>query len=166
MNNYALERLLPSQWEEYKAIRLQALQTNPETFGSTFVKEAAYTQDDWISLLENQSRAVFALYYSTSIIGLCGVAVKKEDRATAILFSAFIKIPFRGKGLSKMFYQTRIDWARQQGCTSITVSHRIGNERSKAANQRFGFKFSYANEVTWPDGLQEDELIYALQLSP
>lgn len=38
---YRLQRLLPSQWEEYKSIRLEALKTNPEMFGSNYAKEVA-----------------------------------------------------------------------------------------------------------------------------
>jgi len=163
-DNYALQRLLPSKWEEYKTIRLEALQTNPEMFGSNYLKEAAYSQNDWVSFLEDDTRAMFALYNEESLIGLTGVALKKEDATTAILFASFIKPSHRNNGLSALFYQARINWAKHKKCRSIIVSHRAGNEVSKAANQRFGFKFTDAKKVTWQDGICEDELMYSLQL--
>lgn len=163
-NNYTLRHLLPAEWEDYKSIRLEALKTNPEMFGSNYAKEAAYSQNDWITLLENDSRAVFALFHANLLIGLSCVAVKKDDPATAILFASFIGLSHRGKGLSKLFYQTRIDWARQNKCKLITVSHRVGNTLSKAANQRFGFKYTHSEEVNWPDGVRADELIYSLEI--
>lgn len=46
----------------------------------------------------------------------------------------------------------------------IMVSHRAGNESSKAANQKFGFKYLHANNVSWPDGEFADELVYVLDL--
>ena len=163
-NNYTLQRLLTAKWEEYKSIRLEALQTNPEMFGSNYLKEAAYGQNEWVSFLEDDTRAMFALYDDELLIGLTGVAIKKEDTSTAILFASYIKPSHRSQGLSALFYQARIDWARNKKCSSITVSHRTGNEVSKAANQRFGFKFTYSKKVTWQDGLCEDELMYSLQL--
>ncbi len=164
MDEYTLQRLLPSQWEEYKAIRLEALKTNPEMFGSSYESEVVYSQHDWISLLEKETRAIFALYHTNSLVGLCGVALKKDEPSKAILFSSFIKMPHRGKGLSKLFYQARINWARQKNCSAIVVSHRVGNELSKAANQRFGFKYTHTKEVTWPDGALANELNYSLEL--
>lgn len=163
-DNYSLRRLLPSKWEDYKSIRLEALQTNPAMFGSNYQKEAAYTQQDWVAFLENDARAIFALYDMGSLIGLTAVTLKKDDPSTAVLFASFIKSAYRGQGLSRLFYQARIDWAKLKNCSSITVSHRVGNEISKAANQRFGFKYVAAKEASWPDGVSADELIYTLQL--
>jgi len=163
-DNYTLRRLLPSQWEEYKSIRLEALKTNPEMFGSNYAKEVTYRENDWIALLENDSRAMFALYDAQLLIGLTGVTLKKDDATTAILFASFVKPPHRGKGLSKLFFQARIDWARQKKCRLITVSHRAGNTHSKAAIERFGFKYSHAEEVNWPDGGRADELVYLLHM--
>jgi RimJ/RimL family protein N-acetyltransferase len=163
-DNYSLQRLLPSKWQEYKSIRLEALQTNPEMFGSNYLKEAAYSQNDWVSFLEDDTRAMFALYDKKSLIGLTGVTLKKEDATTAILFASFIKPSYRNNGLSELFYQARIDWARNKKCSSVIVSHRAGNEASKAANQRFGFKLTDVKKVTWQDGICADELMYSLQL--
>lgn len=163
-DNYSLHRLLPSEWAEYKSIRLEALQSNPEMFGSSYLKEVTYSQNDWIALLENDKRAIFVLYNIDSIIGLTGVAIDRDDATSAVLFSSFIRPEHRGKGMARLFYQARIDWAREKKCSSITVSHRAGNEISKAANQRFGFKYTYTKEVTWPDGVSADEVMYVLQL--
>eukprot|EP01132_Coremiostelium_polycephalum_P021816 gene21816-25891_t len=163
-SDYTLQRMLPAEWESYRSIRLEALNTDPEVFGSSYEKEAGYDKQDWITLLQKDSRAIFALYHLNLLIGLSGVAIKKEEESTAILFSSFIKVPYRGIGLSKLFYQARIDWARQKRCTSIVVSHRIGNELSKAANQHFGFKYSHSQEVMWPDGKLADERVYLLKL--
>lgn len=164
-DNYSLQRMLPSQWREYKSIRLEALKTNSEMFGSNYDKEFLYNENDWTSLLENDSRAMFALYHSKLLVGLSGITLKKDDATTAIMIASFIKLPYRGKGLSKLFYQARIEWARQKKCKSIIVSHRFGNAPSKAANQQFGFKYSHAEQVKWPDGVWAEELIYLLELN-
>lgn len=55
MSNYNLERIVPSQWRNYKLIRIEALKTTPELFGSTYEKEASYREEDGrIMMLQKQ----------------------------------------------------------------------------------------------------------------
>ncbi|MDM1296239.1 GNAT family N-acetyltransferase [Sphingobacterium sp. N143] len=162
--NYTLRRLETTAWADYKTIRLEALQTNPEFFGSNYKKESAYNDDDWISLLGNPACAIFGLYDQEVLIGMTGVILDRDDSSNAILIASFIKEPFRGNGLSKLFYEARITWARQKGCNRITVSHRDGNDASKAANQSFNFKYTHAQDVIWPDGVSAKEYMYVLFL--
>lgn len=163
-DNYSLHRLLSNQWQDYKSIRLEALQTNPEMFGSNYAKESQYTPQDWQDVLNSNARAMFALYDQDEIIGVTGVVLKKEDSSKAAMIASFIKPEYRGNGLSKLFYQARIDWARDMGCEFITVGHREGNELSKAANQSFGFEYTSYEEQIWPDGTKANRLDYRLKL--
>jgi len=153
LSDYKIERIAPSQWQDYKLIRLEALKTNPELFGSSYAKEVLYSQDDWI-----------ALYHLDLLIGLSGVVLNRDNQSEAILISSFIKEAYRGRGLSQLFFQARIEWARQKECAQVIVSHRVGNEASKAANQRCGFVYTYSKESRWPDGLLAEELMYCLWL--
>lgn len=162
--NYVLRRLAPAQWQDYKKIRLEALHTDPGVFGSNYQREAAYSQQDWVALLENQNCAIFGLYDHEAIVGLTGVIVDRDDASNAILIASFVREPHRGKGLSRLFYLARIAWARKKGCAQITVSHRAGNEPSKAANQAFNFTYTHSREVEWPDGTVAAELMYVLVL--
>ncbi|MDF2518420.1 MAG: hypothetical protein K0R59_3716 [Sphingobacterium sp.] len=162
--NYVLRRLAPVQREDYKKIRLEALHTDPGVFGSNYQREAAYSQQDWVALLENENCAMFGLYDQDDIVGLTGVVMDRNDASNAILIASFVREPHRGKGLSKLFYRTRIAWAREKGCARITVSHRAGNESSKAANQAFNFTYTHSREVEWPDGTVAAELMYVLVL--
>jgi len=163
--NYTVLHLLPCHWEEYKSIRLEALETNPEMFGSPYAKESTYSEMEWKALLENKYRGMFALYHNQSLIGLSGVTIKKDNTATAIFFASYIKPAHRGKGLSNLLYEARMEWVRLQKCQFITVSHRAGNESSEAAIKRFGFKYSHTEPVNWPDGMKADELTYLFQLN-
>lgn len=49
-------------------------------------------------------------------------------------------------------------------CSCIIVSHRAGNDASKAANQRFGFSFTHLETTVWPDGKLDNEVFYKLDL--
>ncbi|MBL1408496.1 GNAT family N-acetyltransferase [Sphingobacterium faecale] len=164
IGQYDLIRLSADQWQAYKDIRLEALQAEPGKFGSNYAKESNYSDQEWSTLLENDNRAIFGLYHQSNLVGLTGVALFYGDHSKALLFSSYIKPEHRGKGVSTLFYEERMAWARQKNCRSILVSHRAGNEASKAANQRFGFVYTHSEKVTWPDGSTDDELMYSLDI--
>ena len=78
---------------------------------------------------------------------------------------SFIDKAYRGKGYSKLLYEARIAWIKEQNCfDQIRVSHRAGNETSRAANQSFGFKLKDKEMIEWPDGQKDFEYNYELDL--
>ena len=81
-----------------------------------------------------------------------------------VLSASYIRKEYRGQGISALFYQTRIDWARENGYTEVYVAHREGNDASRAANQKFGFKYTHTEQTVWPDGTQSNKLWYRLEL--
>lgn len=161
---YSLNRLSQKQWADYKSIRLEALLAEPDKFGSSYDSEVAKSDQDWQKLLMNNHRAIFGLYFFDKLIGLTGVALYNGNPNKAIFFSSYIKKEHRGNKLAMSFYQKRIAWARDMQCSCIIVSHREGNDASKAANQRFGFSFTHLETTVWPDGKLDNEVFYKLDL--
>ena len=84
---------------------------------------------------------------------------------TAILAMSFIEAEYRGKGLSRLMYQARLDWVRAQSqFKRVVVSHRESNEASRRANQAFDFQYVGRESRTWPDGVAEVEVHYELHI--
>jgi RimJ/RimL family protein N-acetyltransferase len=107
------------------------------------------------------------LFDDETPIGITGVAVDRDDpsKRTAIFWGSWLKPDYRGRGLSKLMYEKRIEWARAHATVRrIVVSHRASNEASKHANQKHGFIFMRSHEKTWVDGVTEDEVYYELLL--
>lgn len=48
-------KLDPKDWEKYKKIRLEALQENPEAFGSSYEKEIAFPDETWQERCGNEN---------------------------------------------------------------------------------------------------------------
>ncbi|WP_418359559.1 GNAT family N-acetyltransferase [Sphingobacterium detergens] len=123
--NYVLRRLAPAQWQDYKKIRLEALHTDPGVFGSNYQREAAYSQQDWVALLENQNCAIFGLYDHEAIVGLTGVVVDRDDASNAILIASFVREPHRGKGLSRLYLSGTYCMGPPEGmCTDHRIASR------------------------------------------
>lgn len=151
----SIRRLGVDDWQAFKDMRLEALQTNQNVFLGRYEKESAEPDSFWQDTLINRDKgAVFGLYDGQTMIGLTGVfRYRDSPEDTAILAMSFIRPEYRRRGLSTHLYEARIDWAKSQnGIQKIIVSHRGGNEASRAANQKFGFVYTGQNEENYPDG--------------
>jgi RimJ/RimL family protein N-acetyltransferase len=162
--DYTIRRFLPGDAALYRAIRLEALQYEPAMFLSSYAMEADYPQAHWESRMTNPDSAFWGLYAGDELIGLTGIVIDKENRDTGYMGQSYIRIAHRGKGLSRMLYDARIEWARAHGLKRLTIGHRESNTVSKAANQHFGFTYTHRETRNWPDGVMEDIVYYELVL--
>jgi RimJ/RimL family protein N-acetyltransferase len=164
---YSVRKLEEKDWCAYSEIRLRALQTDPKVFGSNYERESKFTEAEWRSGLINPDSAVFAVFEDDRPVGMTGVAIDRDDpsRKTALLWGSWLEPDARGKGISTLLYEARIEWARQQPSVErIVVSHRESNVASKFANQKLGFVSTHETEKVWNDGLTEKEFHYELIL--
>lgn len=165
--NYSVRKLEEKDWRIFSEIRLRALQTDPKVFGSTYEREAELPEAEWRSLLSESDTGIFAVFDDNGPVGITAIAVDRNDpsKKTAVLWGSWLEPDVREKGLSKLFYEARIGWARNHpGIDRIIVSHRESNVASKFANQKFGFVGTHTTEKIWTDGVTERELHYELIL--
>jgi len=160
----SLRRLQPEEAPRYKTLRLEALKNDPGMFGNRYELEAAYSEERWTERLVNPNGACFGLFYHEELIGITGIIIDKEEPAEAHLTQSYIRDNYRGRQLSRLFYEARIAWAKQHNLSRLIISHRESNVISKAANQHFGFRYTHRETKLWPDGQQEDVLYYVLEL--
>jgi GNAT superfamily N-acetyltransferase len=162
---YTIRQFTTDETEQYKAMRLEALQLAKGMFGNSHEYEAAFTPEQWLARVNNPSGACFGLYYGDELIGITGIVVTDTGKPEeAYMTQSYIRAAFRGKGLSKILYEARFNWARNHGIKTLKIGHRRSNLSSKAANQRYGFQYTHAEERTWPDGVSEEMLYYELKL--
>jgi GNAT superfamily N-acetyltransferase len=162
--SFSIHRFVPEEMAAYRAIRLEALEEEPGMFGNSYATEAAYEDQVWRARLENPFVACFGLYRLKHLIGLTSIVSDEDKPEEAYMTQSYIRKPFRGRGLSRMLYDARFEWARERGIKRLIIGHRESNIISKAANQRYGFKYSHRIARLWPDGGKEDMLYYTLEL--
>ncbi len=163
-SGYSLRRLWPADWRSYKSIRLDALATNPGVYGSNLLRESGFPDEQWQQRLAQSGGAFWGLFFEKELVGLTGVFNDPEHPEEAKFIASFIRPLHRGKGLSALFYAARIDWAKENALERVTVSHRAGNESSRAAILRAGFRFTHSENQRWPDGQDAEHLFYTLEL--
>lgn len=165
--NFSIRQLNADDWAALKSIRLEALAAYPNFFGRSLADNQKLTDNDWQSMLADKNQAIFGLFDESKnmLTGITGVKKKDDTSDSALFFYSYIKPNYQGQKLSRLFYDARIAWAKENNCQNIIISHRESNITSKMANQAFGFKPTGKIEPrTWPDGTIEDEVFYELKL--
>jgi RimJ/RimL family protein N-acetyltransferase len=153
-----------AEWRALREIRLFALQTEPGVFFASYDGELALPDDEWRRRIAGAGCVIFGLFAGDDLIGITGVVTDRDDPTgkTAVLVMSYIRPAYRGRGLTALLYEARLNWiASQPQFTRTIVSHRASNEASARAIRRHGFTVIDRMPRTWPDGTTEDEVRYA-----
>lgn len=167
LSDISIRALDSAEWEMLRDFRLHALKSAPGAFALSYEECAAWSLQQWRAGISAPTHQIFGLFDRENLIGITGVVTRREDPSgqTALLVMSYIEPAYRGRGLSDLLYQARLNWIRQSGrFRTVHVSHRASNEASRRANQRHGFVKTGAQLFRWPDGTVEDEVHYELTL--
>lgn len=151
---FSTRKLVIEDWPILKKIRLEALELHPNFF-SPSVNEFEITDADWKERLSNANSANFGLFNDKNeIIGLTAIFRDQDDPSLAWMVASYIKSAYRRQGLTRHLYEARIRWAQdQKDIQYLVVHHRIDNEISRKAHQKFKFVFIKEYPPTdWPNG--------------
>jgi len=165
--NISIRQISIDDWQEFREIRLKALQSDPKVFGSNYTRENNYSDQDWKEWLGAKNQAIFFIYDDEKPIGMTGIYIPQDTvrKTTAVLWGSWLDSDYRRKGISDLMYKSRIDWAKQQpDIRKIKVSHRESNLASKYANQKHGFRLVKKEDKVWHDGVEEKDVIYELKI--
>lgn len=164
LDDYTVCRLGRADLALFKEIRLRALATDPQVFGSNHARESTFDDAEWTRRSCEPNVGVWGVFHHDRIVGMTGTYIAPDDLSTCQLWGSWLAAAHRGLGLSSMMYTPRIAWSRRKGVMRIVVSHRASNLASKSANQRHGFVYTHSEPHTWPDGTTEDQMHYTLKL--
>jgi RimJ/RimL family protein N-acetyltransferase len=165
MNSIIIRALESAEWAAFRDFRLQALTAAPGFFGAAYGTEVTKKPEEWQRTISGPANQAFGLFDLTHLIGITAAFAWREDPSgkTAVLAMSFILPEYRGRGLSRLFYETRLNWIRSRPqFTRIVVFHRASNEVSRRAIERHGFRVTHRAPRVWPDGTTEDQIFYEL----
>ena len=124
-------------WEILRDVRLAALREAPSAFGSTYAREAAFTEQQWRGRISDRSVTYFAyLPDNPEPAGLAGVYVQDD---VADVVSMWVRPSARGRGAGEALIEATADWAkaRDHACLLLWVTE--SNAPARKLYDRCGF---------------------------
>jgi GNAT superfamily N-acetyltransferase len=135
-------------WKLLRDVRLAALSEAPYAFGSTYAREAAFTEEQWLDRINDRSVTFFgyadrgdqanplAPASTGEPDGLAGVYVKDGD---ADLVSMWVRPAARGLGVGQVLAKAAALWARERGFPALLLWVTETNEPARRLYGRCGF---------------------------
>jgi GNAT superfamily N-acetyltransferase len=128
------------EWELLRDVRLAALREAPSAFGSTYAREAPFTEQQWRDRLS--SRAVTFVAFtevpgSREPVGLAGVY--EEEAGTAEVVSMWVRPTARGLGVGQALVEASADWAKARHHDTLYLWVTETNGAARGLYERFGF---------------------------
>ncbi|MGM9949223.1 MAG: GNAT family N-acetyltransferase [Lysinibacillus sp.] len=129
--------------EAYQKLRLEALRANPEAFGSTYEREAAFTlQEVCRRIAPEAGKFTLGAFVEGGLAGI--VTLVRENgpktRHKGNLYGMYVSAQCRGMGIGRQLLEELIGEARKlDGLEQITLTVVQDNERAKALYAAAGF---------------------------
>lgn len=106
-----ITKLPPSRWQDYKKLRIEAVENSPQSFLATTEETNQETQSEWKNKIENM---FFAIDEKDNLVGMIGCYQEKliKQKHIANIVSFYINPKFRRQGLGRELIKTAIDFAK------------------------------------------------------
>jgi ribosomal protein S18 acetylase RimI-like enzyme len=155
---------LPSEaWKEYKALRLRALETEPQAFGSSLAEMERSTDDVWQQRLQDvidgKSHLLFARLYG-KIVGMVGAFQEEEDRHSSSVYihGMYVDHDARSRGIGRMLLSRLLENLADSGIKRAKLDVSTDQLAAKQLYLSLGFVVTGSNNQTLVDGKQHVEL--------
>ena len=159
----AIEPITARNLEAFKEVRLRALQESPGAFGSTYAREAQFTDADWARRLERWDGTSGAGFLATDgdcVCGIAGVLLDEADRARAQLVSMWTAPAFRRRGTGRLLIESVERWCLAHGVVVLVLMVTSNNDAATVFYERLGFART-GKILPYPNGpaVQEFEML-------
>ncbi|WP_096440012.1 GNAT family N-acetyltransferase [Alteribacter populi] len=125
--------LKPSDAQKYRELRLEALQTSPEAFASTFEEEKAYSIETYADRFESEHSFNFAAFAEEdNLVGMVTLvrANKEKLKHRATILGMYVTPDKRGEGIGKRLITEAIDKAKAHGGIEQIYLHVVTTNES------------------------------------
>lgn len=164
MENFSIINLPPERWEEYKALRLEGLQSDPFAFGRTYEEEVNKTKAEWQERLEeNEDEFLLFAEADGKLIGMVGSYFETKSKAQHIanLIAFYVNPDYRGKGVGEALLQAAIKRIVETGrIHKIRLSVNVTQTPAIEAYKKVGFEqVGYFKDEIFAGGKYVDQIM-------
>jgi ribosomal protein S18 acetylase RimI-like enzyme len=131
----------PDEWRRVRDLRLRALADSPDAFGSTFERERAHAEREWLRWISGwesgANRLVVALDGEAWIGMAVGSRTGDDDRAH--LYAMWVDPRSRRAGVGRRLVEAVLAWASAEGATEIELGVTAINHAAVDFYEGLGF---------------------------
>ena len=158
-----VRELTPEDAEAYRPLRLEALQSAPSAFASSFEEEADRDLDVVRERLRGgPDRANFGAFLDARLVGTSAIfrMPRLKERHKAYLVGMYVAPAARRTGVGRALVAAVLDRARAMpGLRQVLLGVEAGNAPARALYEGFGFEpFGYERAALVVDGAAYDEV--------
>ncbi|MFZ3301256.1 MAG: GNAT family N-acetyltransferase [Microgenomates group bacterium] len=138
-----IEKLTAKNLQEFRSIRLEALRLEPQAFGDTYEVLDKKNDNFWIKQLSSKSQVWYGAYAGDSIVGIGSIKYAKALKFNHIahLSGIYVKKEYRGQGIGKLLFKTRIDEAfNNEKIKKLKLIVNISQTNAIGLYESYGFK--------------------------
>lgn len=134
-----IRRLGPADGDDYRTIRLAALATAPDAFGSTYAAEVVRPAAAFAERLSQAT--VFGAHRDGQIVGMAGYRRHDglKDKHKGSVWGVYVEPQWRGQGIAGALMQAVIGAARGE-VEQLLLAVVQGNDDALALYRRLGFE--------------------------
>jgi ribosomal protein S18 acetylase RimI-like enzyme len=159
----AIEPITPANIPLFKQVRLRALQDSPSAFGSTFAREAQFTEAEWLHRVTRWNGEKGIGFLALDVGAPCGIAgalLHDNDATQATLVSMWTAPTHRKQGIARRLVEEVQSWARTRNVQTLILMVTSKNEPAKHFYERLGFTYTGRTEP-YPN----DTMLFELEMS-
>ncbi len=144
----------PEDWEEYRALRLQALKDHPTAFGADYEENLQHPKEQWTKRVstEDEREGLFFAEHEGRLIGMTGIFREQGAKArhTAQVWGVYVDPDWRGFRIADRLIEECLAWARRKGVTIAVLGVSTDNDPAIRCYERCGF----VKTGTWPKAIR------------
>jgi ribosomal protein S18 acetylase RimI-like enzyme len=101
----------PPDWRDLRAIRLEALRSEPAAYSSSYEETLEWSDEDWRRRLTNDHRLHLLARVQNRPIGIVGgyLGSDEGDDSVAEVFGMYVTSEYRGRGIGRLLLTALID---------------------------------------------------------
>jgi ribosomal protein S18 acetylase RimI-like enzyme len=144
-----LHQITPQMALRYKAVRLRALEDSPSAFGSTYLRESQFTDEEWDARAANLNGERCIGYLALDGDESCGIALcvlEEEDSLKADLISMWVAPEYRRAGVGRLLVDAIAAWASGRGAKKLDLMVTSRNDAAMEFYRRNGFSMTGRTE--------------------
>lgn len=166
MAEITVRALSEDEWEEFRSIRLAALEESPDAFVATHDEESAYDERHWRERMNRSVRLLAEVDGKAVGVASLGQHSDPERDTVAELYGLWVRPEWRGQGVAANLVREGAEVAAEHGSTHLNYWVGTDNGRAVAFASSFGFRPTDNRRpmrvVSEADGPEEIAMILAL----